>query len=241
MGDVTFYGIAGLLGVVIYLGAYGALQLGLLRGGSLAYTLLNMVAAASILFSLLENWNLFSAVIQGFWILISFVGIARHVWLRTRLRFSPEEEAFLAANLPTLAPVDAHRITRIGRWEDRPPGAHLAREGTPVGALIFLARGRAEVTVGGHAIATLAPGALIGEMTVMHGGPATADVRLLTPARVLVLPRDRLMAEIRASPDIGLAVGHALQGEVQRKLQAMNAARRPAAADAAPGPTTGSV
>jgi hypothetical protein len=224
LGDVTFYGIAGLLGVVIYLAAYGALQLGLLRGSSLAYTLLNMLAAASILFSLLENWNLFSAVIQAFWILISIVGITRRVWLRSRLSFSPEEEGFLAAHLPTLAPVDAHRVTRIGRWEDRPPGAHLAHEGQPVGALIYLAGGRAEVIVGGRIIATLAPGALVGEMTVMHGGPATADVRVVTPARVLVLPRDRLMAEIRASPDIGLALGHALQGEVQRKLQAMNAA-----------------
>jgi len=222
LGDVTIYGWAGVLGVLLYLAAYGALQLGFLRGSSWRYTVLNMIAAASILFSLLENWNLFSALIQIFWILISIIGLSRRLWLRSQLDFSAEDTGFLATHLPTLPPIEAHRITRLGVWGDRPPGARLARQGEEVGGLLYLAQGRAAVEVDGRQVASLGPGALVGEMTLMHGGAATADVTVTEAARVLVLPRAGLLTQVDRSPEIALALGHALQVEVQSKLMAMN-------------------
>ena len=230
MGDVTIYGLAGMLGVFLYLGSYGALQLGLIRGSAMSYTLLNMIAAASILFSLLENWNPFSALIQIFWILISLVGIGRRLWLNARLRFTPEERAFLAVHLPTLPPIEAHRIMRLGRWSTHAPGDVLTRQGEPVSGLIHLAEGRAVVQVDGRPVATLGADALIGEMTLIHGGAATADVTVTEPARILTLPREALLAVMNGTPETALAVGHALQAEVQRKLRKMNAAPAPAEA-----------
>jgi hypothetical protein len=222
MGDVTIYGWAGVAGVLLYLAAYGALQLGFMRGSSLSYTVTNMIAAASILFSLLENWNLFSAAIQFFWIVISIVGIGRRIWLGSRLHFTAEEKAFLTTHLPTLPPLEAHHVTRLGEWRDCASGDMLARQGEEVGALIYLADGGATVDVDGRRVAKLGPEALVGEMTLMHGGPATADVAVTEKSRVFVMPRDRLLARINTKPDIALAIGHALQLEAQRKLRLMN-------------------
>ena len=63
LGDVTIYGWAGASWACCsILQAYGALQLGFLRGSSWRYTVLKHDRPRpSILFSLLENWNLFSA------------------------------------------------------------------------------------------------------------------------------------------------------------------------------------
>jgi hypothetical protein len=223
MTDFTAYGAFGTLGVILYLGAYGALQAGLIRGSSLTYTLLNLCAAASVLFSLMETWNLYSALIQGFWIAISIMGIGRRLWLRSRRSFDDETMAFLARHLPTLPLFEAHRLTRHASWRDHPSGTALARQGQSVDALIYLAEGTATVEVDGRPVAKLHPGALIGEMTLIHGGAATADVTAEGPVRVLYLPRAQVLSEIDATPDIALAVGHALQAEVQRKLMVMNA------------------
>ena len=148
--------------------------------------------------------------------------LSRRLWLRSQLDFSAEDTGFLATHLPTLPPIEAHRITRLGVWGDRPPGARLARQGEEVGGLLYLAQGRAAVEVDGRQVASLGPGALVGEMTLMHGGAATADVTVTEAARVLVLPRAGLLTQVDRSPEIALALGHALQVEVQSKLMAMN-------------------
>ena len=125
MTDFTAYGAFGTLGVILYLGAYGALQAGLIRGSSLTYTLLNLCAAASVLFSLMETWNLYSALIQGFWIAISIMGIGRRLWLRSRRSFDDETMAFLRLHLPTLPLFEAHRLMRHA-FMARPSFGHRA-------------------------------------------------------------------------------------------------------------------
>ena len=64
---IDYYQVAGYGGVAFYLGSYGLLQLGVLRGNSYTYAALNLLAAALVLVSLFRNWNLFSAIIQISW------------------------------------------------------------------------------------------------------------------------------------------------------------------------------
>jgi hypothetical protein len=222
MPELTPYSAFGVFGVVMYLLAYGALQAGLIRGTSLAYTILNMVAAASVLLSLMETWNLYSALIQIFWIAISIMGIGRRIWLRSRRAFDDETLEFLARHLPALPLHEAHRLMRHATWQDHPAETVLTRKGEPVDALLYLGHGTATVRVGERRITGLSPGALMGEMTLIHGGGATATVSADGPVRILHLPRTPMLAEMNAAPDVALAVGHALQTEVQRKLVDMN-------------------
>jgi hypothetical protein len=73
----------GILGVVIYMGSYVLLNVGCITGRGFHYTLMNMAAAICVLASLLQSFNLASAMIQVCWIAISLYGLAR---LRTKGR-----------------------------------------------------------------------------------------------------------------------------------------------------------
>jgi multidrug transporter EmrE-like cation transporter len=74
--------IVGNLGVLLLMVTYLLLQLNKLSNG-LAYSVLNALGATLIVISLLVNFNLSAFLIEVFWILISFVGIYRHLRLRT--------------------------------------------------------------------------------------------------------------------------------------------------------------
>lgn len=222
---LTIWSAAGLLGVAIYLVAYGALQFGLIRGRSVTYTALNLAAACAVLVSLTEAFNLSSALIQVSWILLSLVGLGRMAWLRARVRFSQEEQRFLATHFATMPPHLARGFLGLGRWQSVSPGTVLTRQGAPVRELIYIASGAASVHAHGTQVAELGPGALIGEMTVMHGGAATADVEITQASRIFTLPRADLVREVEADADFALAVAHGVQIEAQRKIEAANRAR----------------
>ena len=69
----------GVFGFVLYIGSFAALQLKMMDGNSLSYTLLNLAAAGFVLVSLIYDFNLASALIQVSWIAIGLVGVALRV------------------------------------------------------------------------------------------------------------------------------------------------------------------
>ena len=71
------YELAGFAGVAFYILAYALLQFGLLKGSGYVYTALNLAAAILVLVSLTAHFNLYSAMIQIFWITLSVIGLAR--------------------------------------------------------------------------------------------------------------------------------------------------------------------
>lgn len=220
--DFTLYSLTGIFGAALYLGAYGALQIGVLRGSSILYTVLNLAAALAVLISLGEAFNLSSAIIQTSWVVLSIIGLGRRAVLHYMAQFNPEEKGLLAGHFPALPPTQARRLLQLGSWRDLPAGAVLARQGEPVGALIYLNSGAARVTAHGRVVARLGPGDLIGEFTVMHGGAATATVETTDATRVFSLPRKKLLREMSSDHEFALLMGNALQIEAQRKIESAN-------------------
>ena len=74
-GLLDFFGN---VGVVIMMIAYLLLQLNRLNNG-LLYSSLNAIGAGLVVMSLLVNFNLSAFLMEAFWVLISFVGIYRHL------------------------------------------------------------------------------------------------------------------------------------------------------------------
>lgn len=220
--DVTIWSAAGLAGVGFYLAAYGALQFGLIRGSSVTYTVLNLIAASLVLISLSEAFNLSSMLIQVSWIILSIIGLARMAWIRSTQRFTAEERGFLAAHFASLPPHLARRFLNLGHWQSVSAGTILTRQGAAVHELIYIADGSAEVRAHGAVMTELGPGALIGEMTIMQGGNATADVEIATKSYVFSLPRAALIQELEVDHDFALSVAAALQIEAGRKLDMAN-------------------
>ena len=73
--DLSVYEWVGLCGFAAYLGGFAALQFGWLSGDGVTYTLANIIAAALVLTSLIESFNLASAMIQISWIVIGIFGL----------------------------------------------------------------------------------------------------------------------------------------------------------------------
>lgn len=73
----------GNVGVVIIVVAYLLLQLEKLRSTDLIYSVLNALGASMIVASLVVDFNLSALLMEVFWVLISFIGIGRHLRLKT--------------------------------------------------------------------------------------------------------------------------------------------------------------
>jgi len=77
-----WYDIVGSVGVALIIIAYAMVQAGKMATTRLIYSLMNLIGACLILWSLTYNFNLASVIIEGFWILISIWGIVN--WIRAR-------------------------------------------------------------------------------------------------------------------------------------------------------------
>lgn len=73
LGPLEFVGVCGFL---FYIGAFGSVQFGLMDGNGKSYCSVNILAAALVAISLIAEFNLASALIQGSWILIGLLGLA---------------------------------------------------------------------------------------------------------------------------------------------------------------------
>ena len=222
--DLTLYGIAGFLGVAFYLGSYAALQLGYLNGQGYAYAGLNMVAASCVLISLFQAFNMSSALIQVFWIIISVVGIVRAYLLTLRIRFTDEEQDFLYEALPGLSKIKARKLLDLGFWITGETGAELTREQEPVPHLIYLASGTAEVKCGGKTIAICEAKTFIGELTAISGDLATATVVLNETSRYLAINVEALRARIKRDVETRACLESCVAGHMLSKLKMSNMA-----------------
>ena len=89
--SLKWHDVIGIIGVAFYICNYFLLQVNLLDGNSITYTILNLLAATLVLISLVNTFNLPSVLIQVSWILISLVGIV----LRLNKSIRSKRKAFV--------------------------------------------------------------------------------------------------------------------------------------------------
>jgi len=75
MLELTIADIIGSIGVLFVVIAYFLLQINKLTTKNISFSILNAIGSLMILYSLFDNWNLASVLIESFWIIISFIGI----------------------------------------------------------------------------------------------------------------------------------------------------------------------
>ena len=75
--------LIGIIGVAIIVVAYLMLQLERIKSTDLAYSVMNALGASLIVASLIVDFNLSALLMEVFWVLISFIGIGRHLRLKT--------------------------------------------------------------------------------------------------------------------------------------------------------------
>lgn len=75
--------LVGIIGVAIIVVAYLMLQLEKIKSTDLSYSVMNALGASMIVASLIVDFNLSALLMEVFWVLISFIGIGRHLRLKT--------------------------------------------------------------------------------------------------------------------------------------------------------------
>lgn len=227
------YEIAGFAGVAFYLGSYAALQLGLISGRGYLYAALNLIGAALVLISLIAAFNLFSAIIQISWIVISLVGMARVFFLSRMIRFSEAEAQIIANLLSGLGKVDMRKVLNLGTWVESPPGTVITREGEPVENLCWVHAGRISVEIGGRQVAELGAAQVIGEATCLSEDPATATTVTAEPSSLFLIPSSRLKELASRNPAVMAQLHDSFSAHLRAKLLRSNQSAA-AKADAEP-------
>lgn len=224
MDILTIYDASGILGSIIFLGAYAALQLGYLRGQGYAYAALNALGASFVLISIIQDFNLGATILQCAWIIISVVGITRYYILTHSARFSDEEKELLDNALPAMDKHKARRLLDLGTWTDGEPNTVLTDAGIPAPYLVYLARGSAHVYSDDRPVATIGEGSFIGEMTTLSGEAATATVILAERSRYLAIPAEPLRRLLVRDDGMSRELEMCVAKEMKQKLVKSNRA-----------------
>lgn len=81
-------------------------------------------------------------------------------------------------------------------------GDHLCEEGEHGEWCFILVDVGATVTVAGQRVATLAPGEICGELSLLDGGPRAATVTVDGDGSVLIVPRSAFLALLEEVPSL---------------------------------------
>jgi CRP-like cAMP-binding protein len=101
-------------------------------------------------------------------------------------------------------------------------GMVLTREGASGGIAYVIASGKAEVTRAGKRLATLGPGHVVGELSLIDGQPRSATVRALTDLEVLEVDQRDLDRLMKKAPSVVRKLMESLAGRL-REVDRINA------------------
>lgn len=82
----TIYDFIGNIGVFFIIIAFLLLQLNKIKSENVYYSIMNLIGAAFVIISLLNNFNFSAFIIEAFWIVISLIGIVNY--LRKRQKYN---------------------------------------------------------------------------------------------------------------------------------------------------------
>jgi CRP/FNR family cyclic AMP-dependent transcriptional regulator len=114
--------------------------------------------------------------------------------------------------LDALEPADAQRVLAAGNALRLPQGWSPIAESTPADKAYLITEGEVSVRKGGVEIATLGPGAVVGETAIVNRTLRSATVVALTPLRVVHFTSQRLEELADEVPAFGAALRAAAAG-----------------------------
>src|SRR5256885_566617 len=80
--DYRWFDLVGNVGVLLMVVAYLLLQLEKLSSSAISYLLLNAVGAVLVIISLMFRFNLSAFLMEAFWLLISFYGLTKPLFVK---------------------------------------------------------------------------------------------------------------------------------------------------------------
>ncbi|MEE2689067.1 MAG: cyclic nucleotide-binding domain-containing protein [Pseudomonadota bacterium] len=190
--------------------------------------LLRFLAIVSALVGIGYNYYM---PVGPLWLPIFWLGVFTtiNVWRiigilteRYSIQFNEDERELYETVFKNFAPVEFMKLMRIAEWREAEEGNVFAAEGTPVEGLRLLFSGEVRVERDGAEIGRARDGALIGEMSFIQGGNASATVTANAPCRYVFWPGQSLRGLLRRNPNIDVAMKNVFSLDLTRKLTGSN-------------------
>ena len=190
--------------------------------------LLRFLAIISALVGIGYNYFL---PVGPLWLPIFWLGVftAINLWRivgilaeRYSIQFNEDEQELYETIFKDFSPVEYMKLIRIAEWRDAAEGLVFASEGEAVDGLRLLFSGEVSVARDGNEIGRARDGALIGEMSFIQGGVASATVTAAVPCRYVFWPEEALRGLLRRNPNIDVAMKHVFSLDLTRKLTGSN-------------------
>ena len=120
-----------------------------------------------------------------------------------------DQKLDLLRSVPLFAGLDDADIRRLGELVDEvdlPAGRVLMTQGEHGSELVIVIDGMASVVRDGQALDDCGPGSILGEISLLDGGPRTATVTLTEPSRLLILGRRAFHSLMDEFPEVRLRI-----------------------------------
>ncbi|MBL4720427.1 MAG: cyclic nucleotide-binding domain-containing protein [Alphaproteobacteria bacterium] len=151
-------------------------------------------------------------------VLINLVRIVGIVLDRRSIAFNEEEAELHETVFQNFSPVEFRKLMRIGDWRNAEQGEQLTVQGSIVGGLNLLFNGEVRVERDGEEVGRARDGAMIGEISFIQGGAATATVSATKPCRYIAWSGDELRKLLHRNPSMDVAMKHVFSVDLMRKL-----------------------
>ena len=110
---------------------------------------------------------------------------------------------------------ELERLARAGDEVDMKAGSLLADQGQTGREAFVILAGSVSVRRNGRKVATLGPGAIVGELSLLDHGPRTATVTCDTDARCSSISQRHFLAVLDDVPTIGHKLMASLAGRIR--------------------------
>lgn len=131
---------------------------------------------------------------------------------------SDEERELHETVFQGFSPVEFMKLMRAGEWITTEGGYCFARQGRELDGLTLLYNGEVAIERNGEEIGRVKDGSMIGEISFLQGGAATASVTATRPCRYVVWSKDGLRQLLKRNPSMDIAMKHVFSMDLTRKL-----------------------
>ena len=186
--------------------------------------LLRILAIASLLVGMIYNFRIPEGPLWLviFWLFvllsINILRIVIHVIENRSISFSEEEQELFRTIFHHFPPVEFLKFIRLGEWRTAEPETILATQGKEIEDLKLIYNGEVAILHDSNEISRATDGTLIGEMSYIHGGEATATVRVLRATRYISWQKGELRRLLKRTPTMDLCMQGIFNEDLVRKL-----------------------
>jgi CRP-like cAMP-binding protein len=120
-----------------------------------------------------------------------------------------KQDTELLGSVPLFAGLSKRHLRRLAEHADVTSfreREHIVDEGQPGGTFYVIVQGEATVSRGGRTLSTLGPGDFFGEISLLDGGPRSADVVAETPVAAIRIFKRSFDKMLAAEPGVAAKI-----------------------------------